>query len=337
MIQLTHINKTYRVGGKNISALSDINLNVEEGEIFGIIGHSGAGKSTLIRLLNLLERPDNGEVVIDKEDITRLATNDLLRVRRRIGMVFQHFNLLSSRTVEGNVRMALELSGEMNRQQQNERVAEMLDLVGLTPFRHQYPRQLSGGQKQRVGIARALAAKPRLLLYDEATSALDPQTTQSILDLLADVNRRFNLTVVLITHEMSVIRHLADRVAVIDKGQIVESGSVVDVFLHPIQQVTQSMVAEVSHNNELFESGLLSQVTGQVWRLTYVGDNVCQPILHDVAQHFNLCFILLQGTVSRLKEIPYGQLVVEWRGEDQALADARQYLIDQHVSIEEIH
>ena len=337
MIHLSNIQKTYQVAGKAVPALSGIELDIDEGEIFGIIGHSGAGKSTLIRLLNLLEQPDSGKILIDGDDLTNLSRQALRTVRRRIGMVFQHFNLLSSRTVAGNVRLPLELSGQMSRAEQEARVTELLDLVGLTVFRDQYPSQLSGGQKQRVGIARALANKPRLLLCDEATSALDPQTTQSILDLLADINRRLNLTIVLITHEMGVVRRIADRVAVIDKGSIVEMGTVVDVFLKPQHPTTRSMVAELSHADELVDSGLLAKANGKVWRLTFIGDKTHQPILHDVSSKFQLSFALLQGTVARLKDLPYGQLVVEWQGGEQALRDAQVYLREAGIEVEEIN
>lgn len=337
MIHLSNIQKTYQVAGKTIPALSGIELDIDEGEIFGIIGHSGAGKSTLIRLLNLLEQPDSGKILIDGDDLTNLSRHALRTVRRRIGMIFQHFNLLSSRTVAGNVRLPLELSGQMSRAEQETRVDELLDLVGLTVFRDQYPNQLSGGQKQRVGIARALANKPRLLLCDEATSALDPQTTQSILDLLADINRRLNLTIVLITHEMGVVRRIADRVAVIDKGSIVEMGAVSDVFLKPQHPTTKSMVAELSHADELVDSGLLAKANGKVWRLTFIGEKTHKPILHDVASKYQLSFALLQGTVSRLKDLPYGQLVVEWQGDEQALRDAYAYLLDAGIEVEEIN
>lgn len=337
MIHLSNIQKIYHVAGKPVPALSGIDLDIDEGEIFGIIGHSGAGKSTLIRLLNLLERPDSGQILIDGDDLTRLSRQSLLTVRRRIGMVFQHFNLLSSRTVAGNVRLPLELTGQMNRAEQNKRVDELLELVGLTAFRDQYPNQLSGGQKQRVGIARALANKPRLLLCDEATSALDPQTTQSILDLLADINHRLQLTIVLITHEMGVVRRIADRVGVIDRGQIVEMGSVADVFLKPQHPTTKSMVAELSHIDELVDSGLLAKANGKVWRLTFIGDRTHLPILHDVSSRFNLSFALLQGTVSRLKNLPYGQLVVEWQGDEESLTHARDYLREVGVEVEEIN
>jgi len=334
VIRLENLEKTFIVDGRAVPALRGIELSVPAGEVFGIIGRSGAGKSTLIRMLNLLERPDSGRIVIDGQDVTSLSEAELRGMRQQVGMVFQHFNLLSSRTVAENVRLPLELTGSGNRAEQQARVDELLELVGLSAHRDKYPSQLSGGQKQRVGIARALANRPKLLLCDEATSALDPQTTQSILDLIADINRKLRLTVVLITHEMGVIRRIADRVAVIDAGRIVEMGPVSEVFLHPQQPATQSMVAELSHADELEDSGLLASATGAVWRLTFVGATTHEPILFETAQRYGLSFSLLQGTVSRLKDLPYGQLVVEWQGETDKLAEALEWLTARNVVVE---
>ncbi|AXK38163.1 methionine ABC transporter ATP-binding protein [Crenobacter cavernae] len=334
MIRLENLQKTFVVDGRAVPALDGISLEVPAGEVFGIIGRSGAGKSTLIRMLNLLERPDSGRIFVDGHDISGLSDAALRGVRQQIGMVFQHFNLLSSRTVAQNVRLPLELTASGSRAEQDARVAELLELVGLREHRDKYPSQLSGGQKQRVGIARALANRPKLLLCDEATSALDPQTTQAILDLIADINRKLELTVVLITHEMGVIRRIADRVAVIDAGAIVEIGAVSDVFLHPQHPATQSMVAELSHADELEDSGLLASATGAVWRLTFVGATTHEPILFDTASRYGLSFSLLQGTVSRLKDLPYGQLVVEWHGEASRLAEAREGLAARDVVVE---
>src|SRR5690606_1041595 len=240
MIRLENLSKTYMSSGRQIHALAGVDMTVREGEVFGIIGRSGAGKSTLIRMLNLLERPTAGRVWIDGRDITGLHGGELRRLRQRIGMIFQHFNLLDSRTVRENVCFPLRLAG-VGRGARLARADEVLELVGLAGQGDKYPRQLSGGQRQRVGIARALANRPELLLCDEATSALDPETTQSILRLLADINRSLGLTIVLITHGMDVIRAVCDRVAVIDAGKIVECGDVLDVFLHPKHEVTQSL------------------------------------------------------------------------------------------------
>ncbi len=234
VIRIENLHKTYRAAdGREVAALADVSLEIGAGEVFGIIGRSGAGKSTLIRTLNLLERPSAGRVLIDGEDITTLDSEGLYALRRRVGMIFQHFNLLNAKTVADNIDWPLKATGHANAAERAARVKELLALVGLSEHGHKYPSQLSGGQKQRVGIARALANRPQILLCDEATSALDPETTQSILRLLLDINRQLGLTIVLITHEMQVIRTICDRVAVIDGGRIVESGRVADVFLHP--------------------------------------------------------------------------------------------------------
>lgn len=243
MIVLEDIHKTYATpSGAPFVALHDINLQIQAGEIFGIIGRSGAGKSTLIRTLNLLERPTSGRVLIDGDDITALDGAALRAVRQHIGMVFQHFNLLNARSVFENVRFPLRLTGAWGKQEMRERVEQMLELVGLADQRDKYPRQLSGGQRQRVGIARALANRPKLLLCDEATSALDPETTQSILQLLQRINRDLGLTIVLITHGMDVIRAICNRVAILDRGEVVERGDVSDIFQNPTHSVTRALL-----------------------------------------------------------------------------------------------
>jgi len=242
LITITKLGKTYKTTHGAVPALRDIDLQVEKGDIYGIIGLSGAGKSTLIRCLNRLEEPDTGSITIEGMEITRLGIAELREARKKIGMIFQHFNLLDARTVRANVAFPLELSGH-SKSAIDERVREILELVGLTDKADAYPAQLSGGQKQRVGIARALANRPEVLLSDEATSALDPQTTRNILDLLADINRRLGLTIILITHEMNVIRHICTKVAVLDKGAIVESGPVEQVFSRPASKTMRLFLA----------------------------------------------------------------------------------------------
>lgn len=311
VVLLEHVSKTFQSNRKEIVALRDINLHVRAGEVFGIIGRSGAGKSTLLRTINLLERPTGGRISIDGLEITTLDGSELAGLRQRIGMVFQSFNLLNAKTVAQNVEFPLKLAGRLSRAEREARVSELLDLVGLQDQRDKHPAQLSGGQKQRVGIARAIAHHPQLLLCDEATSALDPETTQSILDLLADINRRLGLTIVLITHEMSVIRRLCDRVAVIDKGQIVEQGDVGDVFLHPVHPVTQGLVNE----SLAAEAGLRAvqrAAAGAVrYRITYRGDTVYQPLLGEIEARSGKRLAILQGVVSSMKDTPYAQLLIE--------------------------
>ena len=269
MIEFQNVHKTYRVAGKDIPALHPTSLRVENGQVFGLIGHSGAGKSTLLRLINRLENPSGGTIVVDDEDVTALDASGLRRFRQQVGMIFQHFNLLSSKTVADNVALPLTLAGELSRSDIDRRVAELLDRVGLADHAKKYPAQLSGGQKQRVGIARALATKPKILLCDEATSALDPQTTASVLQLLAEINRELNLTIVLITHEMDVIRRVCDQVAVMDAGVIVEQGPVADVFLHPKHPTTRRFVQEDEQIDENEQRDDFAHVPGRIVRLTF--------------------------------------------------------------------
>jgi D-methionine transport system ATP-binding protein len=309
VIEVRKVDKSFPTREGPFFALREVDLSVRHGEIFGIIGRSGAGKSTLLRVLNLLERPTAGEVLLEGRAITNLDGGELRRVRQRIGMVFQHFNLLGSRTVYDNVRLPLRIAGGSSSTQESERIAEVLDLVGLRDQAHKYPRQLSGGQRQRVGIARALANRPQLLLCDEATSALDPETTQSILALLRDINARLKLTVVLITHGMDVIRAIADRVAVLDHGRVVEQGDVIDVFLRPKHSTTRALLAESGME---IEGGLAVVGNGvsRLWRLTYRGATVASPVLTATAREHGLDVAIVQGSIGRIKDEPYAQLTI---------------------------
>lgn len=241
MIELKNISKNFKTSTKSIKALDDVNLKIDEGKIFGVIGQSGAGKSTLIRCINLLEIPDAGEVWINNENLTDLNASNLTLARRKIGMIFQHFNLLSSRTIFQNIAFPLELIGT-SKAEIKTKVNQLLDLVGILDKANEYPANLSGGQKQRVAIARALASDPTVLLCDEATSALDPATTASILKLLKEINQRLKITIVLITHEMEVIRSICDEVAVMENGKVVESGSVEEIFTNPKQKITKNFI-----------------------------------------------------------------------------------------------
>lgn len=322
MIRLNDITKTYTVGRKEVPALHGITLSVARGEIFGVIGHSGAGKSTLIRCVNLLERPTSGQVTVDGVELSALSDKELQEERRKIGMIFQHFNLLSSATVAKNVAFPLELAG-LPRDDISARVKELLELVGLDEHADKYPAQLSGGQKQRVGIARALANHPKVLLCDEATSALDPQTTNSILSLLSDINRKLGLTILLITHEMHVIRTICDRVAVIDQGRIVEEGPVTRVFLQPQHPTTCEFVEQVSDSLELKEAIRHGKASGQhqIVRITYLGETTYEPVLYEVTRQTGTPFAILQGTISRMKDTPYGQLTVQFGGTGAEVAE----------------
>ncbi|WP_156876964.1 methionine ABC transporter ATP-binding protein [Paludibacterium yongneupense] len=319
VIRIEALTKHYSTPATAKPALDDINLHIKRGEIFGIIGRSGAGKSTLIRTLNLLERPSSGRILIEGEDITRYDDSGLAALRRRTGMIFQHFNLLNSKSVADNIAFPLKLAGNHDRTAIRRRVDELLELVGLGALRDSYPHRLSGGQKQRVGIARALSNSPSVLLSDEATSALDPETTQSILELLASINRQLGLTIVLITHEMQVIRSLCDRVAVIDGGRIAESGAVSDVFLHPRHAVTQSLLAETGGMAGADLAAVRLQATGPLLRLTFVGAATYQPVLSIATRETGIDFNILQGSIGRIKDTPYGQLLVEVMGTPGAL------------------
>ncbi|MFT3850175.1 MAG: ATP-binding cassette domain-containing protein [Propionivibrio sp.] len=334
MIDIEHISKHYVVDRNAIPAITDINLRIEQGEIFGIIGASGAGKSTLIRTLNLLERPDSGRILVDGSDITKLSKSELQAYRRKAGMIFQHFNLIGAKTVADNIRFPLKLTGEYSDVEMDARVRELLELVELTEHRDKYPAQLSGGQKQRVGIARALANHPKLLLCDEATSALDPQTTQAILRLLRDINRRFGLTIVLITHEMDVIRAICDRVAVLDKGFVVEHGQVADILLHPRHPVTRGMVRESSHHEESADLGSVLGLSGPLLRLTFLGEVTYQPVLERVATALSVHFNILEGVIGRIKDTPYGQLTVQVIGSAADVSCAEEAFSQQSIHCE---
>ena len=315
-IHLQQVSKTYVAAGRQLLVLKPLDLTVHAGEIFGIIGHSGGGKSTLLRLINHLERPSSGRVWVNGQDLSQLIERQLRAVRRQIAMIFQHFNLLTSRTVAENIAFPLQLA-KMPRQQMARRVAELLERMGLTGFANNYPQQLSGGQKQRVGIARALALSPSILLCDEATSALDPQTTQSMLDLLVQLNRELQLTIVVITHEMSVIRQICDRVAVLDAGSIVEEGTVANVFLHPQHAVTRSFVNETGLGADIQD--VRPMLTGATCvRLTFLGQQTYQPIISRLARTCAVDCTILSGRIDHIKGVPYGQLIVSLEGGDLA-------------------
>jgi D-methionine transport system ATP-binding protein len=299
------------------AALDGVSLTVRKGEILGIIGRSGAGKSTLIRCLNGLERPDSGEVFIEGREISRLGERDLQPLRRRIGMIFQHFNLLSAKTVEDNVALPLKIE-RRPKAERLQRAAELLDLVGLSEKAKAYPVSLSGGQKQRVGIARALAARPALLLSDEATSALDPETTRSILALLKDINRQLGLTILLITHEMEVIRSISDRVAVIDAGRIVEQGPVWSVFANPRSEITRSLLGAIRPQLPAELAARLLPAAGAetILRVDVAGEAASSPLLSDLAIAVPGGFRLVHGGIDHIQQQPVGTLFLSVPGSD---------------------
>ena len=341
MIQLQHISKVYE--GKNrVEALKDINLSIKEGEIYGIIGHSGAGKSTLIRCINMLERPTSGAVIVDGTDLVSLSETELRKARKSIGMIFQHFNLLSSRTVYENVAFPLELQG-LSKSQIKERVMPILDIVKLTDRMDNYPAQLSGGQKQRVGIARALASDPKVLLCDEATSALDPTTTQDILDLLKDINRKMNLTIIMITHEMQVIREICDHVAVIEGGYILEEGTVVDVFTNPREKTTRefigSVVKEDLPKEALARLGMQdtwADGTAPVVRLKFTGNATDEPVVAGLVKRFGLDVSILFGGIDYIQDTSVGRLIIVLEGERSKAQEGLDYIKELPIGSEVI-
>lgn len=336
MISIQQLSKVYQTKHSTIQAVDDLSLNIDKGEIFGVIGYSGAGKSTFIRLINRLEEPSTGDIVIDNQKITTLSKNELRIARQEIGMIFQHFNLLWSRTVRDNIALPLEIAG-LSKQERNKRVDELIGLVGLTGREDAFPSQLSGGQKQRVGIARALANKPKVLLCDEATSALDPETTDSILSLLVDINQKLGLTIILITHEMHVIQKICHRVAVMEEGRIVEQGDVVEVFSHPKQPVTKKFVEQVmgKPDDEITEETLTQSVTkGKVLRLHFVGDTANQAVISQVAKKFDVEINILHGNVKQTQAGAYGTLFVNIIGEELVIEEAIRYITSTSVEVE---
>ncbi|KAF1084397.1 Methionine import ATP-binding protein MetN [Sporotomaculum syntrophicum] len=338
MIKIKELSKVYLTPSQKITALDNVSLTVEKGEIFGIIGLSGAGKSTLIRCINMLEKPTMGSIVVDGQEITSLAKRELRTARQKIGMIFQHFNLLSSRTVFANVMFPLEIA-KVPRPEAARRARELLELVGLADKEGAFPSQLSGGQKQRVGIARALANGPKLLLSDEATSALDPQTTRSILKLLRDINRKFNLTILLITHDMNVIKEICDRVAVIDNSHIVEVGEVLKVFASPSSPTARSFVNTVISREVPAELLHRSQVQNEqthvkLIRVSFIGPSAGAPVISSMIRQFDIEANILYGNVDRIKDTPFGNLALELIGPPGVLQESMDYLRSRGLEIE---
>ncbi len=343
MIQLDSIIQSYPSPQGPVVALRDVSLQVPRGEITGIIGRSGAGKSSLLRTINLLNQPQSGHVWVDGKNLMTLDAHALRMARQDIGMIFQHFHLLSSRTVFDNVALPLELIG-MDRAHIVQRVEPLLDLVGLSALRDRYPVQLSGGQKQRVGIARALANNPKVLLSDEATSSLDPETTRSILALLHDIRSKLGLTIVLITHEMQVIKQVADSVTVLDAGRIVEQGPTLQVFSQPTHEVTHSLLDDVVPQS-LPESVLArvhtllaktSSTSARLLRLVFGGMDADQPLLSDVVRRFGVEVNVLHGQIDEVQGQPFGSLAVLLHGAAEALTGAIAHLRGAGVLVQEI-
>jgi len=347
MIRLISIDKTFRIPKKHtlgetknniVHAVNNVTLSIEKRDIFGVIGSSGAGKSTLVRCINMLERPDKGQVIVDGVDLTALSDAQLRKSRKKIGMIFQYFNLFRSRNVWENVAFPLKYSG-MKKEAIDERVKELLELVGLCDKENAYPSQLSGGQKQRVGIARALATNPNVLLCDEATSALDPQTTLSILALLKELNKKLGITVVIITHEMQAIKSICENVAVISDGEIVEHGSVFDIFANPKKEITRDIVAATSHISKIQslmkeQSPITKLTQNQILaHFSYNGRNTVAPLISTASKQFNVSLNIIFGDLDIIQDAPVGELFVKMEGKETDMENTQKWFVENGVSI----
>lgn len=341
MIRLENVSKTFTDSNKEVHAVNNVSLTINDGDIFGIIGFSGAGKSTLVRCINLLEKPTDGKVFVDDAEITALSGKELRKARKKIGMIFQHFNLMPSRTIFGNVAYPLRGSG-FSKEEIKEKVHHLLELVGISEKENAFPSQLSGGQKQRVAIARALANDPNILLCDEATSALDPQTTKSILKLLQQLNQTLGITVVVITHEMAVVKEICNRVAVMDHGDVVEEGEVFHVFASPKEPLTRSFIKTTSNLQKIEEliaadSPVVATKKGElIVRLSYVEKNTSEPLISTVTQKFGIILNIVFADVEIVQNAPIGGTVAIVSGESSRIDEALQYLRDKNVGVEVI-
>jgi len=336
MIRVENVSKTYTGKQGTVEAVKDVSLEISRGEIFGVIGFSGAGKSTLIRLLNGLETVTSGHIYINEKDITTLKRKELLKERQKIAMIFQHFNLLWSRTVEENIAFSLEIAG-VPKAERKSKVAELIDLVGLTGREKSYPSQLSGGQKQRVGIARALANDPEVLLCDEATSALDPKTTKDILKLLVEINQELGLTIVLITHEMHVVRQICHRVAVMEEGRVVESGEVIEVFKNPQQPITKQFVGEERVDDEIdevFHHLSTSLRPGVAVRIQYLGDRTGDAVLSEAIRKLDATVSILQAKVNITQKGILGSMIILIEEESSKAEEVIEYLKQAEIIVE---
>ena len=341
MIRFENISKEFTGNGKTVHAIRNVSLEINKGEIFGIIGYSGAGKSTLVRCINLLEKPTAGKVFINNEEITKLPVKQLRTYRKKIGMIFQQFNLFSTRTVYQNVEFPLKGSG-LSKKEKKEKVEKLLKLVGLEEKADAYPSGLSGGQKQRVAIARALANDPEILLSDESTSALDPQTTKAILQLLKKLNKELGITIVVITHEMQVIKDICDRVAVMKDGEVVEYGEVFNLFANPREQITKDFVdgtSNLSRIQDLIEerSSIAKLKSGEViLRFRYLERNVSEALVSQLSRKFQLDINIIFGNIELIGENPIGGLVSIVQGEKENIDKAIGYLKEKNVGVEVI-
>ncbi|OAA86016.1 methionine ABC transporter ATP-binding protein [Clostridium ljungdahlii] len=341
MIDLKNVYKTFNRDGIEIEALKGVNIEVEKGDIYGVIGFSGAGKSTLLRMVNFLEKPTSGSVLVNGQDISKLNKKQLISTRRKIGMVFQHFNLLNSKTVFANVALPLILD-HVPKNEISNRVNDLLKFVGLDNRAKNYPDELSGGQKQRVGIARALATNPQILLCDEATSALDPQTTESILELLKRVNKEYDITILLITHQMNVIQKICNKVAVMEKGKIVEKGRVIDVFGNPKEKVTKDFVHSVTNDDipisilNLIKNNRQNSQNRKFFRLKFMGNSILTPMISMATKKFNVEINVLSASVTELQDTPMVNMVIELECDSTLAEEIVKYIESKDILVEEV-
>lgn len=336
MIEFKDISKQYELKGQTLRALNRINLQIPTGSIFGIIGYSGAGKSTLIRLINLLERPTSGQVIINGTDFTALDAKSLRQERTQIGMIFQHFNLMQTKTVAANIEMPMKLLG-WSKAEREKRLEELLDFIDLKHKRHAFPDELSGGQKQRVGIARALANHPKILLCDEATSALDPQTTKSVLQLLKRINQEQGITIVMVTHEMDVIETVCDYVAVMEKGDVIETGSTLQIFSQPQHPTTKNFIQTVLQQN--LPVNILTNLENQnhhsIYCLKFLGSSAQETVIQGVIKQFDISLNILFANMTEINGSVIGQMFIQLLGDPAQITAAIQYLRDNGVQVDQ--
>lgn len=336
MIRLENVSKTYTTKGQTVTAVDAVNLSIEKGSIYGIIGYSGAGKSTMLRLLNLLELPTTGTITVDGQELSSLSQKKLLEARSHIGMIFQHFNLLWSRTVLENIMLPLEIA-KVPKPEREQRARELVSIVGLEGRENAYPSELSGGQKQRVGIARALSTNPSVLLADEATSALDPETTQSILTLLKEINHTFGVTIVLITHQMEVIKQICDTVSVMDAGRVVETGPVLEIFSTPKHETTQKFMKQLETIPDALDEITTLKAAhpnDYFMQLTFLGGTQTEPVLNTVAKKTDITFSIIQGAITRTNNESFGKLLVQFTGTEAEIQKVQKYLSEMAVEWE---
>lgn len=336
IIQLENVSKTFQTDGGVIEALKNVTLDIESGDIYGIIGMSGAGKSTLVRCINHIEVPTEGKVIVQDKDLSKLTQKELRKQREHIGMIFQHFNLLMQKSVLDNVCFPLFIQGK-SKSEAKKKAYELLDIVGLKDRAKAYPSQLSGGQKQRVAIARALASDPQILLCDEATSALDPQTTSSILELLKDINNRFGITIVVITHQMAVVREICNRVAIMKDGQVVESGNTIDIFNHPKSEVARELFSKDDGSDAQAQPAVADRIqNGTRVRIVYSENSAFEPVIANMILTFREPVNILKASTKNVGGVAKGEMILEFSKDSEHIEEMKAYMKDKGLELEEI-